>query len=332
MPKISVVIPTHNRPQLLIRAVESVLAQTYSDYEIVIIDDGSTDDTAKVVEQFLLTIPEKAGRVRYVWQKNIGLSGALNTGIANAVGEWLSFLADDDTWLPRKLELQMQAVETFRACGACFTDAHFVTHSDIELTLFECFGMRSIEKQGAIRDAGLFAVTNCCTWVQTFLVRADIVRRIGGFDATLPYWEDRDFIFRLALLTDLCFVNEPVVCIDRDPNRHSGSSTLWDALEFRLEHQKRVYEKWLTMSSDLPVNVRHAIVHRLQAVHSEWANLYLRQGQVAKARAALALAVSQSFTMSVTVKRILCRLSPRLTTAIVSARDRRRAHHISSTW
>ena len=97
---VSVIIPTFNRAYLLGRAVESVLSQTYNNYEIIVVDDGSDDGTGEIIESF-------NKRVRFFRIPHSGVSKARNTGIEKAKGDWISFLDSDDYWLPQKLEKQM---------------------------------------------------------------------------------------------------------------------------------------------------------------------------------------------------------------------------------
>ena len=105
-PKVSVIVPTHNRADLLPRAVDSVLAQTYGDYEMVIVDDCSSDNTQDVIAGF------SDPRIRsFRHDRNRGQSAAINTGIAHARGEYIGFLDDDDEWLPTKLEGQVALLE-----------------------------------------------------------------------------------------------------------------------------------------------------------------------------------------------------------------------------
>ncbi|MBR2469123.1 MAG: glycosyltransferase family 2 protein [Fibrobacter sp.] len=101
---ISVVIPSYNRAPLLKRAMESVLNQSYSDIELIVVDDGSTDDTAQVVGKF------KDSRVRYVYQKNSGACVARNRGVDEATGDYIAFHDSDDLWHSNKLELQLEAL------------------------------------------------------------------------------------------------------------------------------------------------------------------------------------------------------------------------------
>ena len=101
MPVVSVIIPTYNRKGFIAECVESVLAQSFSDFELVVVDDGSTDATEEVLAGF-------GAEIQVIRQEQRGPSAARNTGIQSASGEWLSFLDSDDLWLPRKLETQME--------------------------------------------------------------------------------------------------------------------------------------------------------------------------------------------------------------------------------
>ena len=108
-PKVSVIIPTYNRANLLARAIKSVLNQTFQDFELIVVDDGSTDNTRKVVEEF----QKKDSRIKYIFQENSGgPAKPINTGIKNSKGEYITILEDDDEFLPQKLQKQVELFET----------------------------------------------------------------------------------------------------------------------------------------------------------------------------------------------------------------------------
>ncbi len=115
-PKVSVIIPTYNRAKDVQNAINSVLSQTLTDLEVIVVDDGSSDDTGKVLQEVY------GDRIHYSFQSNQGISGALNTGLEKARGEWVAFLDSDDYWADEKLEWQFKALERFGSqCGACYT-------------------------------------------------------------------------------------------------------------------------------------------------------------------------------------------------------------------
>ena len=122
-PFVSVVIPTYNRLEQLCAALDSVLAQSYSNFEVIIVDDGSKDGTREHMESLISSRLESDRPIRYVFQANQGSSVARNRGIAEARGEWIAFLDSDDIWYRDKLQWQVRAVETYKGqCGACITD------------------------------------------------------------------------------------------------------------------------------------------------------------------------------------------------------------------
>src|SRR5918996_212462 len=116
--KVSVVIPTYNYGRYLPEAVESVLHQTFPDLEVIVVDDGSTDDTRELIGRF-------GDKVCYIYQRNQGLPAARNTGIRAARGEYVGFLDSDDLWLPGKLALQVPRLDSRQAVGLVYADALF---------------------------------------------------------------------------------------------------------------------------------------------------------------------------------------------------------------
>jgi glycosyltransferase involved in cell wall biosynthesis len=318
-PFVSVVIPSYNRARASIAAVDSVLRQTYSNYEIIFVDDGSTDETPKILRQFLCDRGVSCDRVRYFYQRNQGPSFARNTGIAEAKGDWIAFLDSDDTWLPEKLESQVQAIEQFKGrCGACFSDAKLLINLGLNTTAFKAAGRDYNQDVGLDTDgAGLLARAFGGPWVQTLIARTDLVRQIGGFDLQLHFAEDHDFLFRLFLITEQCYVNIPLAIIDRTGTPGSGACRKWEKLDFRLEAHKLMFEKWLKMKPPLPPRLLKTVRHNLRAVHSAWANLCLEGGQYKAARQQVAKAVQYEFTPSLALKWALATIAPWIARRIV---------------
>ena len=197
---VSVIIPTYNYGRFIGEAVESVLAQTYPISEIIVVDDGSTDDTETVVRKF-------GEKVRYIKQANGGVCSARNNGISNSKGDMIAFLDADDTWLPEKVEKQI---------------AKFV--EDAELGLVHC-GMREFENatgetiamhlegsEGWVADEHLLfekAVINGSGSV--ILVSRKAIEEVGGFDTRLKNGEDWEFCLRVAMKHKVGFVPEALV-------------------------------------------------------------------------------------------------------------------------
>jgi glycosyltransferase involved in cell wall biosynthesis len=321
-PKVSVVIPTYNRATNVQNGIKSVLAQTFSDLEIIVVDDGSSDDTAK-------TLREVFGEgIRYYYQPNQGASVARNKGVEVARGKWIAFLDSDDLWEKDKLEWQFRALEEFGPkCGACYTDVRFFNHSETR-TFFQ-MAEENYQHEGTtgvntdvlrllVRPGGAGMVV--C--LSSLLARTDFIRKTG-FDPKLLYSQDSEFMFRLAMLTGFCYVNKPLVRFDRAPAeiRHVGVSADWNKLEFFLHDSQLRLEGLLCLSEGLPKQVRAIIREQLALIHSGWTNWYLERGQYAKAREAVSRAAQTSLNFNLAVKWLLTWTSPRLALRTVRQRQ-----------
>lgn len=211
-PRVSVVIPTYNRSDLLLRAIDSVLRQTYSDYELIVIDDGSTDDTRQRLEPYM-------ERIRYFYQPNRGASAAQNAGISAAQGEWISILASDDVWHPTKLDTQLLALQAVgHECEACFTDCELVGSDVPPRTAYQEGRINSLEPFEVMDDPLRHLVLSFGLYVQSMLVLRSLLLEIGGFDESLGIHEDADMLVRLSFRTKFCLVPSVLVQIDRAPS------------------------------------------------------------------------------------------------------------------
>lgn len=312
-PLISVVIPTYNRGKATIAAIESVVAQTYRPLQLIVVDDGSTDGSAEQVERFLRCICVPGVEVRWVRQANQGPSEARNTGMARASGEYLAFLDSDDVWLAEKLERQWKVLERYPECGACFTDARYVTDKGVDSSTFRMFDRNYRDAAGIERDAQrLLAKSFCGFFLSTLLVSADVARRAGGFDASVSFAEDRDFYFRLSLMTSLAYVNEELIRTDRNSTPADSDCRPWDKIEVRLTGFQRMYEKWLEGHGSLPPEIRRIVRRALQSTHCQWANWHLENERYAPARQEVSRALRYSISPKVTAKWALIWTAPTL--------------------
>ena len=207
-PKVSVIIPTHNRANLLPRAVNSVLRQTYEDYELIIVDDCSTDDTQEVIQTFA---DPRVRPVRHTYNK--GQSSALNTGIRIAQGEYVAFLDDDDEWVESKLMCQVRILDASKpSVGLVYTWFDYIDEPN---------GARNVGGRGAISGD---ISENMLGWdlpapPSAYLVRAHAARQIGGFDETLTIASDRDFLLRIALRWHVAVARDVLMLMHRGPSR-----------------------------------------------------------------------------------------------------------------
>jgi glycosyltransferase involved in cell wall biosynthesis len=307
-PKVSVIIATLNRGHLLGAAIESILGQTYDDYEIIVADDGSTDDTADVVKKY--SEVAGPGRIRYLYQDHQGKSVALNAAAERARGSWIAFLDSDDVWVKDKLERQFRALAEYPECGVCFTDCQFANNPQMEMTAFELAGRSYSGEFLKIESPREYLLETPCALIITLLCRSDLYRNSGGFDPALSFTEDYDFTFRIAGLTEFCFVNQALAIADRSPVRHTGKSTIWDKVGFRLQCEQYRFEKWLSGSMQLTPVIRRTIREKLRAVHSSWANLHLASGHYAAAVQSIRKAIRYQLTPNLLLKLILTCLCP----------------------
>lgn len=196
-PQVSVVIPAYNRERSVRAAVDSALAQQGVAVEVIVVDDGSQDGTAGVVEAI------DDPRVSLVRQSNGGVSAARNTGIRNARGEWVAFLDSDDVWLPQKLGRQLERMAEAPGCMASQTSAYLVDDDLRPIRLKRCVQVED-PLLTFLRFHNLPAAGS--SWI----VKRDLLERIGGFDPTLERIEDWDFSLRIARFANPLCIDEPL--------------------------------------------------------------------------------------------------------------------------
>lgn len=319
----SVIIPTFNRAALVAKTLDSVLAQSCKDYEIIVIDDGSTDNTAEVIHPYVLGHRD---RLHYHWQENQGKSVALNHAMAQARGQFIAFLDSDDLWHPDKLEWHSFVAAQLGAEYPCFTDANYTNNPYLQMTAFEFAQKKYTNEFGLISDPiGLFLGTRSGLYIQTVVVRRDLAERVGDFDPKLRVGNDTDYLFRLALLSPFCYVNKPLVSIDRTMNRQDGlieQITINNHL--RLQEHEHLYKKWLELTKTSPKTTRDYLLGRLAETHNDWANWHLEKGEYDKARKAMSKAVGTQFTAKSAAKLVLATLAPAIARKEFRRRDEER--------
>jgi glycosyltransferase involved in cell wall biosynthesis len=311
-PFISVVIPTFNRVQQVQTALTSVLAQTYGEFEVIVVDDGSSDGTENALRSLIAARASNGIQVRYIFQPNQGQSVARNRGAGEARGEWVAFLDSDDVWFPEKLERQVEAIEKFKGRSwACITDARWIDHLGTDTTSFRRGGRNYAGVMGLDHDAvnGLakFRDPFC---VSTLLVHAGIGKKTGWFEPRLKYAEDHDFLLRLSLVTPFCYVNELHCLIDQSRYAQGSECRPWDQIELRLRNWQSVLEKWLALDGKLPPEAKRTIVHNLRSVHSAWANWHLEHKRYDDARESVHEAIQYEVTAGLLIKWALTQVAP----------------------
>lgn len=269
-PRVSVVVPTYERADLVGRAVDSALAQTVGDLEVVVVDDGSTDGTREAVEA--VADP----RVRYLaHETNRGVSAARNTGVEGARGDYVAFLDSDDEWLPRKLERQLAALDD-RGDGWVGAYCDVATAGLSGAGRLAAAVSETLFRSSAPREGGRELAESLLTMRvfmgpgSTLLVDRDAVIATGGFDEGLSIYEDWDLVLRVLSGGKIAYVDEPLAV-----THFTGDAPA----EAYVENDRRYLERNADLVDDLEargVPVRR--VHRMGLVGH-----FLSEGRFAEA-------------------------------------------------
>jgi glycosyltransferase involved in cell wall biosynthesis len=232
---VSVVMPTHNRAQMLSRAVKSVLAQSHKDLELIIVDDASTDETAEVVASIdddrvvALTNPEC-----------LGGAASRNRGIEIARGEYVAFLDDDDLWLPSKLEKQVSRfAELPRRVGVIYTGHCYVS----ENTQNVVWNQFPINKGNVL----VALLKGCITTSSTAMIRRELLHEVRGFDPELPAAQEWDLWIRLAKICEFDYVPQVLVML------YIHGKQLSTDLAGKIRARKMLLEKYLETIKQHPL-------------------------------------------------------------------------------
>ena len=265
---ISVVIPTYNSAAFVVSAVESVLRQELEPAEIIVVDDGSTDDTARVLGPYRRSI-------RYITQPNSGPAVARNRGVGAAQSDWIAFLDADDVWMPHKLRRQLECMKENPRAGlihSAFLDWDNRTGE----TSRRCL----LRHDFSGRCYPMFFFQNGVL-PSTALVRKEYVTRIGGFDETIRKAgvEDYDFSFRIARHCELAYIEEPLVLY----RRHEGNAS--DQVLHMREGELNVLKKILRDDPELRKLLTNEQYHeRMHDLLSHVGYRYHDKGLSAQAR------------------------------------------------
>jgi len=201
IPTISVVIPLYNKGQYIARAVNSVLSQSYQNFEVIIVDDGSTDDGADNVRKILDT------RIRIIQQKNQGVSAARNKGVEEAEADLIAFLDADDEWMPKHLEILLQLTREFPNAGACATSYIKLIKGERKSPKHDA--IPPAPWKGVIPDYFLSAALGDYPINSSVVcIKKEIFQEMGGFPVGIAYGEDADLWGKIAIHYPIAFTWE----------------------------------------------------------------------------------------------------------------------------
>jgi glycosyltransferase involved in cell wall biosynthesis len=220
-PIVSVIIPTYNRAQIIGDTIENIFQQTYKNIELIIVDDGSTDETQSVLRSY-------GDNIRWTSQKNAGPAAARNRGIAMATGEIVAFQDSDDTWDPTKLERQVSLLRRAESAVCCICNA-VVEHTDFHVIAFDNAPVKPAIEEGLWTNPAEVLATRFLLFNQTVAIRKSALDRVGGFDESLRILEDHDLALRLAMGGPWAFIRKPLATrqarVERTERTLSGEST-----------------------------------------------------------------------------------------------------------
>ena len=207
---VSVIIPTYNRSKTIERAVNSVLAQTWKELEIIVVDDGSTDRTDEILRAY-------GNKIRFIRQQNGGASAARNTGIRAATGEIISFLDSDDEWLPEKTERQVKLLQRTESSGVvcCICNARMLFSSGT-VTSFQTSRLFPQQSEGVWSNPGQVLLDRFLLFNQVAAVWRKTLDHSGYFREDLRIMEDYDLALRLALIGPWAFIADPLMIWHED--------------------------------------------------------------------------------------------------------------------
>jgi GT2 family glycosyltransferase len=215
---VTIIIPTFNRCSLLKRALESIYKQTVAKFEIIVVDDGSTDDTAAMIQRSFAD-------VTYIYQTNKGVSAARNKGLEHAKGNWLAFLDSDDEWLSSKLALQIKQLQLMPEYKVCHTEERWVRN-----------GIRVNQKNKHKKTGGWIfrqCLPLCAMSPSSILIHRSVFDQVGHFDTSLPACEDYDLWLRITAKYPVLYIEEPQI-IKYGGHDDQLSKQYWGMDRFRI--------------------------------------------------------------------------------------------------
>ena len=271
---VSVVIPSHNNGAFVPQAIESVLAQSYRDHEILVIDDGSTDDTRETLKPYW-------DKITYIFQDNRGPAVARNQGVRHSRGAYIAFLDADDVWLEDKLDRQMQFFREHKDVGLVFGELEHWTECAKRIPTDRTAGSGSAEPSNRsviVKDAFKLLLESCYILTSTVMMSRDCINVVGAFDESLKAEEDRELWLRVAK-------KYPIGKIEQVLVRKRGHERNF-SLKYRLftEWRIRVFEQ--IVDDPGPLNDRDlvALRKRLASLYCQFGAFFLEEGNRQEAR------------------------------------------------
>ena len=227
MSKVTVIIPTFNRGYCLAESIQSVLDQDFTDFDLIVVDDGSTDNTPEIMGQF-----SDVQQIRL--EENRGVSFARNQGIAVAKGEWISFLDSDDLWEKKKLATQIKWVENNSNHHAIYTDEIWVRNG------VRVNAMNKHRKYSG--DIFCYCLPLCIVSPSSVLLHTELLSEVGGFDESMPVCEDYDLWLRIAKQFPFHFIEDKLI-VKHGGHEDQLSRKFWGMDRWRVHALEKLLQE-----------------------------------------------------------------------------------------
>lgn len=301
-PSVSVIIPAYNRARYVTIAIDSVLAQTYKDYEIIVVDDGSTDHTQEVLIPY-------TNQARCFHQQNSGVSAARNLGIQQARGEWIAFLDSDDEWVPDKLSIQMEHVLNKDELCVHVTNHSISLHNGGRSNYFRVTGCEQFVEDKLIIDRPLeYQIRYGLARVPCMMARRQALMNAGLFDTGLTIYEDQDLMCRLALQGAWGVSKRELVNVHRRDERIINLSQQRKLESIRSQGALvYLYEK-LRQSNGLTAKERFLVIKRLSSCWAALGMELLKEKKELEARRILLRSMAEVPSVKSVLRYLLSRL------------------------
>lgn len=244
---VDVIIPTFNRADVMVKAIESVLSQTYKNFILHIVDDGSTDNTQRVLEQY-----KSHPQVKVYFQKNAGVSSARNLAAKTAEGQWISFLDSDDEWMPHKLETQIKYLSQNPECQFLHSEELWIRN-----------GVRVNPKVKHLKSNDNIFIRSldfCIISPSTVILTRELFLTHQGFDEEFVVCEDYDLWLKILLKEEIGFISTPL--IEKHGGHSDQLSTKFVAMDYwRIKSLVNLYQD-KTASVDQKKAIKDVIIKK----------------------------------------------------------------------
>lgn len=275
MPEVSVIIPVYNAEKYIKRTIDSVLNQTYNDFEIIVIDDGSTDNSKKILDEY-------KDKVRYFYQNNSGVSSARNNAIKLSSGKYIALLDQDDLWYPQKLEIQINYLKEHPDTALLYSDCNYIDENDnINFRLFE----KNKSYQGNVFKE--LIIDNFIP-IPTVLIKKEVLEKVGLFLENYTFAEEHELYIRIAKDHKIGYIDEPLA------GYRVHDSNLSKQIDRSIKEDISVKEDVLAKYASEIEPYKNEVLKKLAEYHYHLGIIYRSAGHNKKARESFKISIKIS--------------------------------------